>query len=61
MSMTREQILAEAMALEPGDRETLAEQILLSLGPDEQAAIEAAWLAEARRREATVGGSGPAS
>ena len=58
MAMTKDQILAEAMSLEPKDREALAEEILLSLGPDEQGEIDAAWLAEAHRREADFARAG---
>ena len=49
--MTREQILEEARALDPSERSALAEDLLLSITPQEQAAIDAAWLAEAHRRE----------
>ena len=51
MAMTKEQLLAEAKALEPRDRERLAEELLLSLAESEHDALDAAWLAEARRRE----------
>ena len=51
MPMTRDQILAAAMALEPTEREALAEELLLSLTASEREAIDAAWLSEARRRE----------
>lgn len=50
--MTRQQIFAEAMALEPSERETLAEELLLSVDPSERQAIDAAWLEEARQRDA---------
>jgi putative addiction module component (TIGR02574 family) len=50
--MTKEQIKSEAMHLEPSEREELAEELLLSIdGPDREA-IDAAWLDEARRRDA---------
>lgn len=49
--MTKEQIYEQAMSLRPTEREALAEQLLLSVTDDDQAAIDAAWLAEARRRE----------
>ncbi len=51
MPMTKEQILAEAMALDPREREALADELLLSLTDGDHAAIDAAWLAEVRRRE----------
>jgi hypothetical protein len=49
--MTKEQVLAGGMALDPRERQAVAEQLLLSLGEADQAAIDAAWLEEARRRE----------
>lgn len=51
MPMTREQIFAEAMSLDPRDRQELADDLLVSLSDAEREAIDAAWLAEARRRE----------
>lgn len=51
MAMTKEQVRAEAMALDPQDREVLAEELLLSLSETDREQIDAAWLAEARRRE----------
>ena len=50
--MTRDQIVAEAMALDPVEREALAEELLLSLSEADREAIDAAWLAEVRRRDA---------
>lgn len=52
MTLTKAQIKSAAMQLTPADRESLAEELLLSLGGDERDAIDAAWLAEARRRDA---------
>ena len=52
MSMTKDQILSEAMALRPQEREALAEEILLSLTEADAAEIEAAWLAEVKSRDA---------
>ena len=52
MPMTKDQIFAEAMALGPDEREALAEDLLLSLDPARQAAVDAAWLEEVRRRDA---------
>ena len=52
MPMTKEQLLAGAMALDPNDREALAEQLLFSVGTGDQAAVDLAWLEEAKRREA---------
>jgi putative addiction module component (TIGR02574 family) len=51
MALTKEQILSEAMALGPDEREALAEELLQSITQDQQADIDAAWLAEVRRRE----------
>lgn len=52
MSMTKDQILAEAMALGPDEREALAEELWLSLNGGQRAAVDAAWLEEVRRRDA---------
>ena len=52
MPMTRNQILAEALALAPADREAVAQELLLSLSDAECDAIEQAWLTEAHRRDA---------
>ena len=53
MPMTREQILNEAMALEPHEREALAEQLLQTVNGD-RAAIDAAWVDECRLRMEAV-------
>ena len=50
--MTRQQIKTAAMELDPAERDALAEELLLSIGDAEREAVEAAWLAEARRRDA---------
>jgi hypothetical protein len=50
--MTKEQLLAEALALDTRDREALAERLLLSVCDEDQASVDAAWLEEAKRREA---------
>lgn len=52
MPMTKEELLSEAKALSPDDRESLAEQIWLSLNDGSQAVVDAAWLEEVRRRDA---------
>lgn len=52
MSLTRDQLLSEILKLSPDDREQLAEEVLLSISPTEQAEIDVTWLAEARRRDA---------
>ena len=51
-SMTKEQIKSAAMELDPVERESLADELLLSLSQAEQDEIDEAWLAEARRRDA---------
>lgn len=53
MPMTKEQILTEAMALDPKEREALAEQLLLTVDGD-RAAIEAAWVEECKLRMEAV-------
>jgi putative addiction module component (TIGR02574 family) len=52
MTLTREQIKAAALELDPLEREALAEELLLSIGSAQQEEIDQAWLAESRRREA---------
>jgi putative addiction module component (TIGR02574 family) len=52
MSMTREQLLAEAMALEPREREALAGALLATLSESDARAIDEAWLAESLKRDA---------
>jgi hypothetical protein len=52
MPLTKDQLFAEAMALNARDREALAARLLLSVGDKDQAAVDSAWLEEARRREA---------
>ena len=54
MTLTREQIRAAALELDPNDREALAEELLLSIGVEEREAIDQAWLEEARRRDAAL-------
>jgi putative addiction module component (TIGR02574 family) len=48
--MTREQLLAEAMALDPKEREALAEELWLSLDHTSRDEIDAAWMEEVQRR-----------
>ena len=52
MTLTRDQIKTAALQLAPAEREALAEELLLSLGDADRAAVDAAWLAEAHRRDA---------
>ena len=52
MSLTKEQIKTAALELAPAEREALAEELLLSIAESERDAVEAASLADARRRDA---------
>jgi hypothetical protein len=52
MNLSREQIRAEALKLNPAEREALAEELLLSINGSDREAIDAAWLLEVRRRDA---------
>jgi putative addiction module component (TIGR02574 family) len=62
MSLTREQILAEAKALRPEDREALAEELWLTLDPRDREEIDTDWADEIERRiEAYDGGEAPAA
>ena len=46
MPMTKEQILTEVLTLKPEERESLAEQIWLSVEGANEAEIDAAWAEE---------------
>lgn len=50
--LTREQIKSAAMQLDPAERESLAEELLLSIDASDRESIDAAWLAEVQRRDA---------
>jgi putative addiction module component (TIGR02574 family) len=52
MVMTKDQVKSAAMQLDPIERESLAEELLLSIDQQESAEIDAAWLAEVKRRDA---------
>ena len=52
MVLSRQQIKDAALRLEPGEREALAEELLLSIQEADRERVDAAWLAEARRRDA---------
>jgi putative addiction module component (TIGR02574 family) len=52
MTLTKEQIMSAALQLPPAEREALADELLLSIGETDRQSIEAAWVAEARRRDA---------
>jgi hypothetical protein len=51
MTLTKNQIKEAAMLLEPDDRESLAEDLLLSITAQDRESIDAAWLAEIHRRD----------
>ena len=53
---TTDDILAAALRLPPQDRTKLAEQLLDSVEPLDQADIDAAWVVEVRRRMKEVEG-----
>ena len=53
MPMTKDQLRIEAMALDPKEREALAEELLLSLD-GERTANELAWVEECKRRVEAV-------
>ena len=50
MNQTTETLFQAALALPPENRAVLAEQLLDSLAENDQAAIDAAWIEEAKRR-----------
>ena len=52
MTLTKEQLKSAALQLDPAEREALAEELLLSIDGADREEIDAAWLAEARRRDA---------
>ena len=54
MTITMSPIRTAALALDAMERESLAEELLLSLSQEEQDSIDAAWLAEVHRREAAL-------
>jgi putative addiction module component (TIGR02574 family) len=51
MSMTKEQIISEALKLDREAREEIADALWQSFSPEDQAAIDAEWLALAKRRD----------
>jgi len=50
MSMTKKEILAAAMALEPDDRQDVAEELWCSLDSAAQERVTEAWVQEIERR-----------
>jgi putative addiction module component (TIGR02574 family) len=55
--MTAQEVLEAALALDPGERELLIEQLMASLAGEKQFAsreIEQAWHAEIQRRSAEI-------
>ena len=54
MSLTREQLLTEALSLDPSEREALAEDLLLTIAEADRAEIDQSWLMEVRERDAAL-------
>jgi hypothetical protein len=52
--MTKAQIIAEAKKLPWPDRADIVDELISSQSPEELAAIDAAWCAEAKRRAEAV-------
>jgi putative addiction module component (TIGR02574 family) len=52
MTLTTDQIRLAALNLSASEREALGEELLMSISEDDRAAVEAAWLEEAKRRSA---------
>ena len=50
MPMTKEQLYAEAMALDVREREALAEELLLTVDDGTREEVDAAWAEEIERR-----------
>jgi putative addiction module component (TIGR02574 family) len=50
MRTEAEQVLQKALALDPDDRVEVAEALIVSLGDERTAEIEAAWAEEIKRR-----------
>lgn len=50
MNQATEALFQAALALPPENRAALAEQLLDSLADEDQAALDAAWVEEAKRR-----------
>ena len=55
MTLSKAQIMTEAMKLDPPEREALAEELLLSVHDSDRDLIDAAWLDEAQRRDRAFG------
>jgi hypothetical protein len=53
MALNKQQIKAAALELDPIEREALAEELLMSISDSESRSIDAAWLEEVRRRDAS--------
>jgi hypothetical protein len=51
MTLTKDQIKAAALKLDPAEREALAEELLLSIDATQREEVDAAWLAESRQRD----------
>jgi putative addiction module component len=53
MALTKQQIKAAALELDPIEREALAEELLMSISNADSRSIDAAWLEEVKRRDAS--------
>jgi hypothetical protein len=53
MALTKQQIKAAALQLNPIEREALAEELLMSISDADSRSIDAAWLEEVKRRDAS--------
>jgi hypothetical protein len=53
MPLTKQQIKAAALKLDPIEREALAEELLMSISDADSRSIDAAWLEEVKRRDAS--------
>jgi putative addiction module component (TIGR02574 family) len=54
MALTLDEIKTAALALPASERESLAEELLLSVSDSERDAVDSAWLAESHRRDADL-------
>jgi hypothetical protein len=53
MSLTKQRIKPAALQLDPIQRQQLTEELLLSISTDDSPSIDAAWLLEVKRRDAS--------
>lgn len=57
--MTIDELRAEALRLDPGERAELASQLLVSLDDLSECQIEKLWIEEAMRRDAALDNGAP--